>query len=223
MNDLSHLHLDYLVEIYQASYIETNGIHQFVSSADLAQRLFTNQSSVNRIIERLNNSQLIEYKPYVGVVLNNKGQQIAGKLLHKQSIIESFLIHTLKLEWHKVYSEARQLLHHVSPSVLDRMWEIIGKPSRSPFGEWINTPPNNPPHTIRLSDGEVTQYYKIDRILTRQPDRLQYLSALGLKPNTRIQFLHKAPFDGPLQIQLNREYRILAHDLGCMITIICDA
>lgn len=220
MKNVSNLHLDYLVEIHQASTIETNGANEFVSSADLAQRLFSTQSSVNRITDRLNALELVEYKPYVGVKLNANGQQRAVELLRKQSIIECFLMQILKFEWHQVYDEASLMRHHVSVSVLDRMREIAGHPRRSPFGEWIDAPPDDYTAGQVLAYGELGQHYEIDRILTRQSDRLQYLSALGLVPGTQLQLLHKAPFDGPIQIQLDREYRILAHDLSQMITIL---
>ena len=220
MKAISNLHLDYLLEIFQASHIETNGVNQYVSSADLAQRLFTNQSSVNRIIDRLNTLQLVEYKPYIGVMLNDAGLETAIQLFRKQSIIESFLIHTLEIEWHKVCSEARQLLHHISPLILNRMWELTGKQPRSPFGEWIDTPQNTSHQGILLVNGDASQHYMIDRILTREQDRLQYLFALGLLPGVCFQLLHKAPFDGPIQIQLDREYRILAHDLSRMMTVV---
>lgn len=220
LKNISNLHLDYLVEIYQVSHIETNGAVEFVSSAELSQRMFATQSSVNRIIDRLNTLGLVEYQPYVGVKLNQQGQELAVELLRKQAMIESFLMHTLKFEWHQVYEEASQLRHHVSNAVLNRMWKIAGQPKRSPFGEWIEAPPNGQSNSRLLIDGELKQHYVIDRILTRQSDRLQYLSALGLIPGTRLQLLHKAPFDGPIQIHLDREYRILAHDLSQMMTIL---
>ena len=218
LKTISNLHLDYIAEIYFVGTIETNDADTYVTSAQLAQRMLTSQSSVNRIIERLNDLNLVEYERYVGVKLTKGGKQQAQQILRKQSIIESFLIHSLQFEWHNVFYEAQQMRHHVSEAVLNRMWDITGNPSRSPFGEWIE-PTNTQTKDITLIDAEVEKTYTIERILTREPDRLQYLAALGLIPTVRLKLLHKAPFDGPIQIQLDREYRILGNELSKMITV----
>jgi len=219
LKKISHLHLDFLAEIYQSTIIETNNIERLVSSAELAQRMLTSQSSVNRIIERLNVLNLIEYERYVGVKLNDSGRQCAQNLLRKQSIIESFLMQTLNLGWHEIYHEALQLRHHVSDMVLNRMLEITNHPSRSPFGEPINYNQHNESDEVILTDADIKTSYVIERVLTRQSDRLQYLSALHLLPGTSFELLHKAPFAGPIQIQLVHEYRILGYELSKMITV----
>jgi len=217
---LSNLHLDYLAEIYHASIIETGGQVKSVSSAELAGRLLTSQSSVNRIIERLNDMKLIDYERYVGVTLNDIGVKTSRELLRKQAIIETFLMHTLQFEWHMIYDEARTMRHHVSEAVLQRMWDITGCPPQSPFGEWIDRQRQTDHNDTILIDADIKKSYRIARVLTRQSDRLQYLSALGLIPGVELNLLHKAPFDGPIQIQLDREYRILGHELATMITVI---
>lgn len=223
LRQLSHLHLDYLVEIYHAEYIETNGQSKTVSSAEIATRMITSQSSVNRIIERLKEMNMIQYERYVGVCLTEQGIKKAHSIVRKQGIIESFLIKTLKFEWHEVSQEAKQLRHHVSDTVLQRMWDIAGKPQQSPFGDWLEAEHTHHPQEVILGNVEVDATYTIQRILTRQSDRLQYLSALSLVPGCTLHVIHKAPFDGPMQIQLEREYRILGHELSQMITVIPQA
>lgn len=220
MQALSNLHLDYLVEIYHAEIIETNGASKAVSSAEIASRMFTSQSSVNRIIERLDDLNLIHYERYVGVQLTQSGIEKTQSILRKQNIIECFLIKTLNFAWHEVSIEAKQLRHHMSEKVLDRAWTVSDKPHRSPFGEWINPPTSQREGEIILGDATVNTVYRIERILTRQSDRLQYLSALELIPQTKLHVIHKAPFNGPMQIQLDREYRILGHELSQMITVV---
>lgn len=199
--------------------METNNVERVVSSAELAQRMITSQSSVNRIIERLNEVDLIEYERYVGVKLNVKGRQCAQRVLRKQSIIECFLMTVLKLGWHEIYHEAQQLRHHVSDVALNRMLEITNHPHRSPFGEPIDYSQTVENDEVILADADIQTSYTIARVLTRQSDRLQYLSALHLLPGTTLQLLHKAPFAGPIQIQLGYEYRILGYELSQMITV----
>jgi DtxR family Mn-dependent transcriptional regulator len=114
LHDLSPLLRDYLAEIYQANQIELNGHVEFLSSATLAERFATSQTTVNRVIERLREAELIEHERYIGVRLTMRGQREARQVLRKQSVIETFLVNVMGFQWHDVYPEARQMRHHVS-------------------------------------------------------------------------------------------------------------
>jgi len=155
----------------------------------------------------------------VGVQLTERGRQEALAILRKQAIIETFLVSVMGFGWHEVYAEARRMRHHVSEMVLERMWEVAGGPQRSPLGEWIDGLEREDHAEIILSDANTTQDYAIARVLTRQPDRLEYLAALQLTPGTQLHLHHKAPFNGPIQIQLEREYRIIGHELAQILMV----
>lgn len=221
LSEITPLLRDYLAEIYQAAQIELNGKNGFVSTSELAERMAASQPTVNRTVERLFDFQLIQYERYVGVKLTAQGQQEAADVLRKQAVLESFLVNVLKFQWHQVYVEARQMRHHISDAVINRMWEAAGRSLRSPFGEWIDPPQIEPPQVL-LANAEDQQDYQIARILTRQPDRLEYLAALGLTPDVRVHIHHKAPFHGPIQLHLDTEYRIVGHELAKVITLISD-
>lgn len=217
MSNVSNLQWDYLAEIYHLSEIEANRSNGFVSSAELGERLFASHSTVNRIIDRLRAADLIQHERYVGVRLTEHGRHEVRQLLRKQAIIEAFLVHVMGFGWHEIYDEARRMRHKVKDTMLERMWEITNKPSRSPFGEWIDSDAH---HTeVVLSEAVIAQNYYIARVLTRQRDRLEYLAALGLTPGTHLHLLHKAPFHGPIQINLKREYRIIGYELAKMLTV----
>ncbi len=65
------------------------------------------------------------------------------------------------------------------------MWELAGHPLRSLFGEWID--PETPAAAADeqlLADAAAKEAYHILRVLTRDTDRLSYLAAPGLKPNS---------------------------------------
>jgi DtxR family transcriptional regulator, Mn-dependent transcriptional regulator len=199
--------------------IESNGSSGLVSSAALGERLFASQSTINRVIERLRDAALIEHQRYVGVQLTERGRREALAILRKQAIIEAFLVDVMRFGWHEVYEEARRIRHHVSEMVLERMWEIAGRPQRSPFGERIDGLEREVHAEIILADADITQDYAIARVRTRQPDRLEYLAALQLIPGIRLHLHHKAPFNGPIQIHLESEYRIIGHELAKMLTV----
>jgi len=215
----SKLQCDYLAEIYQLRHIEASDHNGFVSTADLGDRLFTSQSTVNRTIDRLRAAGLVQHERYVGVQLTERGQQEALRVLQKQAIIETFLVSVMGLGWHEVYEEARRMRHHVGEMVLARMWELAGRPERSPFGERIANDGAGQSQEINLVDAGLGRSYRIARILTRQAELLEYLAGLGLMPDSWLKLLHKAPFEGPLQIELKGENRIVGYELARKLTV----
>ncbi|MEM9955758.1 MAG: metal-dependent transcriptional regulator [Chloroflexota bacterium] len=219
MNGISDLQLNYLAEIYHVSHLEKYSENETVTSSDLAIHIGATQSSVNRMMERLKKSSLIRHEPYVGLYLTEKGKAIAIHILRKQAIIETFLFSVMNIVWHRVYEEAKLIRHNVNDTVLERMYQLSGQPKRSPYGAWIDSTQLNQHHEERLSNAEIKQDYAITSVSTRQPDRLEYIEAIGLTPDTSIKLLHKAPFNGPLQIQLGYEYRILGYELAEMLTV----
>lgn len=220
MGRLSRTQLDYLAEIYQIGHIEGATTDGFVTSSKLAERLFASQSGVNRMLERLREAGVILHQRYVGVQLTSAGLQMAQTLLRKQGIIEAFLVTVMDFGWHEIHNEARTMRHHVNDRVVERMWEMTGRTATSPFGEPIAPDAQLPPDDTRLCDAEAERDYKLARVLTREADRLRYLAALSLEPASHLRLLHKAPFNGPLQIQLDREYRIVGYQLARMITVV---
>lgn len=57
---------------------------------------------------------------------------------------------------------------------------------------------------ILLSEAPHTVMLELTRVRTREPDRLEYLGALHLKPGAQFEILHAAPFNGPIQSKLGR-------------------
>jgi DtxR family Mn-dependent transcriptional regulator len=100
--------------------------------------------------------------------------------------------------------------------VVQRMYDMAGSPTESPHGAPIPTLEGVIPtfDDVPLAHVEPHHNYELRRVLTHEPDRLEYLAALGLKPGVILKLLHIAPFNGPIQLQLGREYRIIGHTLA---------
>lgn len=80
------------------------------------------------------------------------------------------------------------------------MAEMTGNPTRCPHGEPIPTPDGLLPdlHDTPLTEADSNVDLTITRVRTRESDRLEYMTALGLLPDVCLQVLHKAPFHGPI-------------------------
>ncbi len=74
-------------------------------------------------------------------------------------------------------------------------------------------------HDRPLNSVEPGETYVLSRVNTHEADKLQYLGTLGLKPGVRFALTARAPFNGPLQLKMGEEYRIIGHNLAELIKV----
>lgn len=219
--DVSAKMRDYLVEIFRLSERSTSP-HGYVSTSELAELLFVTPPAVNRMVARLKDLGLLQHEPYQGIRLTEQGKREALIQLRRHRIAEAFLVNVMGFEWHEVYKEAQNMSSTLSDVLAVRMLEMAGNPIYCPHGEPIPAQDGTIPplDDVLLANGEPGTDYEVTRVLTREPDRLAYLKALGLTPGTHFQLLHAAPFSGPLQLKLKDEYRIIGHNLAELIRVV---
>jgi DtxR family Mn-dependent transcriptional regulator len=212
---------DYLVEIYRLGERAPKP-GGYVSTSELAELLNVTAPAVNRMVSRLKDLGLLNHEPYQGIQLTEAGAREALLRLRRHRIIEAFLVAVMGFEWHEVYDEARRMSSAVGEALSERMLAMAGGPERCPHGEYIPTADGRiaPWHDLPLTAGEVNTVYQITRVLTREPDRLSYLKALGLVPDAHLTLIHAAPFNGPLQLKLKDEYRIIGHNLAELLRVV---
>lgn len=219
--DLSPKMRSYLAEIYRLidRQAETS---DYVSTSALADLLFVSPPAVNRMVNKLKELGLLDHEPYQGIAITEKGRTEALKQIRYQRIAESFMVKVMKLNWLEVHDEAAQMSSALSEIVAQRMYMMAGEPSRCPHGEPIPREDGTLPDLDDqlLSKTQAGTRVKITRLSTREMDRLQYLEALGLLPDAEFEVLHVAPFDGPMQLKLHDEYRIIGHNLAELIRVI---
>jgi DtxR family Mn-dependent transcriptional regulator len=221
--DLSPTMRDYLAEIYRLSDRSPESEGGYVSTSTLADLLDVSAPAVNRMVTRLKELGLLEHEPYRGIRLTETGMREALKELRRHRIAEVFLVKVMGFGWHQVHAEANRMGRALSDVLAERMAQMAGNPTHCPHGEPI---PDAQGHIIVPEDmllstvpaGEHTTL-RITRVLTREPDRLEYLAALGLTPGTELHVLHVAPFNGPMQLKVGSEYRIIGHNLAELIRV----
>ena len=128
---------DYLKAIYKLA----DDSVEAVSTSALAERLGVAAPSVTGMVKRLAAEGLIEHVPYQGVTLTVEGRRVAVETIRKHRIVEQFLVQVLGLTWDEVGAEGEVLEHCVSARVVNRMWEVLGRPASDPHGSPIPPPP----------------------------------------------------------------------------------
>ena len=194
---------------------------QHLTSSQLSEALDITPPAVNRMVNRLRDQGYATHKPYQGIAITEAGRVAALKHIRRQRIAEVFLVQVMGISWLDSRAEAQRMSDGLSDKVVARMLEMTGNPTTCPHGEPIPSEDGTlPPQTdVPLSLLKEAASIRISRLTTRESDRLAYIEALGLLPGTACEVLHVAPFDGPMQLKLGREFRIIGHSLARMIRV----
>jgi len=210
----------YLSEIYRLAD-QASEAESYVSTSALADTLMVTAPAANRMINRLKELNLLEHEPYKGIRLTESGTTEALKQLRKHRITEAFLADVMGFGWDEVYEEASRMSSVLGETLIQRMAEMTGQPTHCPHGEPIPTAAGTltPPDDVMLTEAPIKTRLLITRVRTRETDRLQYLQALGLVPGTAFEVYHAAPFDGPMQLKLNGEFRIIGYNLAELLRV----
>lgn len=216
-NPLTPAHEDYLKAIYQ---LAANGGP--VSNSALAQHMGFAPASTTNMVKKLAELNLVTHEPYQGVDLTPLGRQVALEVLRHHRLIELFLHQTLDMSWDRIHDEADRLEHVISEALEDAIAAALGDPTVDPHGDPIPSKEGHVDSTpgILLADAAIDQPMQLIRVLTQDPDRLCYLGSLGLYPDAEIVLRERAPFQGPLLVEINGAPHALAHEMAECLQVV---
>ena len=216
MNMLSESAQDYLKAIYK---LQHDGA---VSTTELAKEKQVSSASVTNMIKRLSQMGLVEYESYRGVTLTEAGCKIALEIIRHHRLLELYLKEVMGYSWGNMHDEAERLEHHISEEFEDRIDQMLGYPTHDPHGDPIPTRDGQVEDTARdpLSNGAVGQVFKVQRVSDENPDLLHYLEDMGLLPGAEVEILEKAPFDGPLTINIGSGKKMIGFSVAQNVFIV---
>jgi DtxR family Mn-dependent transcriptional regulator len=176
----------YLEAIY---YIEHEG--EVPRPGRLAEWLGVSAPTVTVSLQRLARDGWIRIAGDRSVELSDAGAEAAASIVRRHRIVERWLTDVLGLDWASADIEAMALTHGMSSVVLDRIDELLGRPTTCPHGNVI--PGRNPPegrHLVRLvdlADGERAKVARISEVAEHEgPQLLRILDQRGLTPGTEV-------------------------------------
>ena len=155
------------------------------------------------------------------IALTADGEKVALEVLRHHRLLELYLYNQLNLPWDQVHDEAERLEHVISEALEDAIATVLGDPRVDPHGDPIPTKDGKiePTGGILLSDAELRQPYRVVRVLLQDADRLVYLGGMGLYPNAMVTVLKRAPFAGPLLVEVAGEHHALAYELAEVLIV----
>jgi DtxR family transcriptional regulator, Mn-dependent transcriptional regulator len=205
---------DYLKTIYRLS--ETG---RPASTSQIAEALALAPPSVSGMVKRLSEQGLLSHEPYRGVLLTEMGRLAAVRVVRRHRLIESYLVGRLGYTWDSVHDEAERLEHAVSDELVERMATALGHPEVDPHGDPIPDAKGSVAHPALnpLTDVPLGQVVEVRRVDTNDAERLRYLAAAGLVPGATVSVVERAPFNGPITVEVGGRSRALALDLAAVV------
>jgi len=160
-----------------------------VATGAIAAALGVAPGTVTAMMKTLTESGLALYEPYAGVRLTPAGRKLAMHVLRRHRLIELFLVRVMGMNWSEVHQDAEVLEHAVSDRMLQRMDEMLGRPSVDPHGDPIPSAAGQVPECERdsLLTCPTGVSLRIARVMDQRAEFLQLLERHRLKPGATVR------------------------------------
>jgi len=190
---------NYLKRIYT---IELTG--ERVSTSLLSEKLQISAASVSEMIKRLADQGNVNYTPYRGVELTQKGRKRALGIIRRHRLWELFLVQVLNYRWDEVHDEAERLEHVTSGLMEQRLDEFLGYPTIDPHGDAIPTADGILPDGGAVPLSQVgPSSVVVRRVSDEETEILQHASRLGITLNKEVTVKERIRFDDSLRVEID--------------------
>jgi Mn-dependent DtxR family transcriptional regulator len=103
---------DYLEQIHQL--IEAKG---YARAVDIAANLSVSQASVSAMIQRMDAEGFVVYEKYRGIILTDKGREIARHIIERHEVLTR-LLRRFGIDEETIYNDVEGMEHHISSQTL---------------------------------------------------------------------------------------------------------
>lgn len=209
--NISFTEENYLKAIFSLSRLSNQ---QEVSTNQISDHLNNKAASVTDMLKRLSEKKFIDYKPYKGVKLTDKGKRTAVKVVRKHRLWEVFLVEKLNFKWDEVHDIAEQLEHINSDELVEKLDMYLGQPKFDPHGDPI---PDSSgkffiQKSIALSEARKKQILVITGVTDHSPQFLQYLSSTGISLGDHLKIEEINIYDNSLNVKINKSKMLFLSD-----------
>ncbi|HUG14382.1 MAG TPA: metal-dependent transcriptional regulator [Thermomicrobiales bacterium] len=208
---------DYLKVIYRLSEDGRRATTQAI-----AERMAVAAPSVTGMIKRLADLNLVKHERYRSVTLTASGRKAALEVVRHHRLLELYLAEALGYSWDEVHAEAERLEHTISEAFEDRIDAVLGYPTIDPHGDPIPSRSGAVSEISddRLSSLDVGESATISRVADTDAEKLRYLGAIGLYPDTEVVVIERMPFEGPLKVRVGDTEHYVGPELARSVHVL---
>lgn len=201
MEILTQAEENYLKAVFKITEKEEKA----ASTNAIAAAMNTSAASVTDMLKRLAGKELLHYEKHRGVMLTEKGGEVATNLVRKHRLWEVFLVKKLSFSWDQVHEIAEQLEHVQSEELVERLDAFLDRPQFDPHGDPI--PDANGKMAIRkqflLSSLSVGEQGVLVGVQESTAAFLQYLDKLQLSLGAKLRVSERFDYDGSMKVEIN--------------------
>lgn len=174
-----------------------------VNVKDLSKHLEIKMPTVNSMMKKLAEKELVIYESYKPLRLSDKGILKASLIVRKHRLTEMFLVEKMGFGWEEVHEIAEQIEHIQSPSFFDKMDELLNYPKLDPHGSPI---PDKNGNVEQINYKKLAEFKQGDLVeicaVTGSSDEfLKYLNSKNIQLNDNIKVLSVEDFDGTMTVE----------------------
>jgi DtxR family Mn-dependent transcriptional regulator len=175
-----------------------------VVQARIVERLGVSRPSVSEMIRRLEGEGYLTIDDHV-IRLTVEGRRVAEQVVRRHRLAERFLTDVLGLSWAVAHTEAGKWEHVISEPVEEAMVRVLGDPTTCPHGNPIPGSHYEAPSMSALSDAEVGDEFRVQRIpeeLEFEPGVLEFLESSHIVPGAEGLVTALSP-DGTITVEID--------------------
>lgn len=208
---------DYLTAIYRLSHDE--GLD--VIAVRLADRLEITPPSVAGMLKRLVRDGLVTIDSKKTIHLTPEGLRRAEQMVRRHRLAECLITNVLKVPWWRAYEEAHLLEHGISDVTEPHLYEMLGRPQRSPFGYPIpGHGPNRKLSMVTLADIKEGERATIDRVFEEDEQLLQFFDEEGIRPGQTVLLESVAPYRGTITARIEDRSVVMGTQVARRIWVV---
>lgn len=212
------------IEEYLEAILNMMSEGKKVLGARLAERLQVSPPTVTATLKRMKRDNLITTDGKEGILLTDKGMKLAVGIVRRHRLAERLLTDILKIPWNETHQEACLLEHAISEKVMDRLYEVLGKPATCPHGNPIpvdNILPSlhgSPLNTVPADTTVVVE--RISEEANRSPELMEYFAQNRIKPGALITVQEVAEYAGTMSVSVGEKNILLGIKAAVMVWVI---
>jgi DtxR family Mn-dependent transcriptional regulator len=176
-----------------------------IVAARLAEMMNVAPATVAMTLKRMQRDHWITGTGRKAVHLTETGRQAAHSVTRRHMLTEWLLLRVLKVPLPQIHDEAHGIEHVISPSLEERLIEILGDPQVCPHGN----PLPGYEHVVggwapltELERGEKVTLRRLHEFAEDNHELLLFLIENGVLPGAEIEVLDILPFNHTLTIRV---------------------
>ncbi|QTV05389.1 metal-dependent transcriptional regulator [Faecalibacter bovis] len=181
-----------------------------VNVKDLSKSLNIKMPTVNSMMKKLAEKDLVFYETYKPLRLTEQGVLKAALIVRKHRLTEMFLVEKMGIGWEHVHDIAEQVEHIKSQLFFDKMDEILNYPTIDPHGSPIPDKDGN----FKSVNYKFLNEFKIeDKVefcaVTKSSDEfLKFLNSKNIHLGDQIIIEHIENFDQSMTVRFLKDNRV---------------